>query len=219
MIPFCSAISISKIKTLCKLLDTLESVINSEERFHVGEPGGKLGFLQGLLASLTKNARGSSTMISPNFTKENLPEAYQAGYELSEDLQVHRAPEGGIYHFDFKRRLDRYLDGSQTETVTIATAIWRHDIRGPSKRVRNLEEAEARIAELQSQFEQSQRELTETRMKLSMTENKLSTTREEFSAFRDQCSRDNSRLTSLLKGAYGELWPGSIPTARSSGYP
>jgi len=126
------------VETLWKLLGTLESVINSEERFHVGESAGKLGFLQGFLASLTKNARGSSTMISPNFTKENLPEVYQTGYELSEDLQIHRAPEGGIYHFDFKRRLDRHLDGSQTETVTVATATWRHDIRGPFKRVEKL---------------------------------------------------------------------------------
>lgn len=92
------------VETLRKLMGTLEPVIRSEERWYIGGSEGKLGYAQELLASLTKGPLGSSTMMSLSFTKENLPEVYQAGYELSEDLQVHRAPERGIYHFDFKRR-------------------------------------------------------------------------------------------------------------------
>lgn len=204
------------VETLRELMKTLEPVIKSEGRWYIGGSAGKLGYAQDLLASLTKKARGSSNMISKHFTKENLPEAYLTGYTLSEDIEITKGPERGMYHLDFKRQLDKHLNQSGTLTEPIATAIYTVKARGPSEAVGSLGWAEARIAELQSQLERSQRELSDTQNELSMTKRDLSTTQEEFSAFRENCSRDNSTLASFLESGYRELWPGSIPTARSS---
>jgi uncharacterized coiled-coil protein SlyX len=208
------------IETLRELMETLEPVIRSEERWHIGGREGKLGYAQKLLASLTKKARGSSNMISKHFTKENLSETYRTGYTLSEDLEITKAPERGMYYLDFRRQLDKHLNKSGTLTDPIATGIYTVKIRGP---IGIPKGADARIAELESRLSMTENELSMTKNELfmtknelSVTENKLSTTQEQFSAFRDQCSRDNSRLRSFLEGAYRELWPNSIPSTRPS---
>jgi DNA repair ATPase RecN len=199
------------IETLRELMETLEPVIRSEERWHIGGSEGKLGYAQELLAALTKNARGSSNMISKHFTKKTLPEVYQIGYTLLEDLEITKGSERGMYYLDFKRQLDKHLNESGTLTEPIATAIYTVKARGPSEVVGSLEEAKARIAELESLLGRSQREhkgtqreltgtqreLTETQKELSVTQNKLSMTEAQLSEMQAQYSRANSTLRFL----------------------
>jgi hypothetical protein len=188
------------IEILRTLLHTFEEIILNDEK-NYEEDGGKLQVLQNRLQLFKDRALGSTC---EHFDQKHLPEAYRTGYELSEDLQIHKA-QWGIYHFDFKLLVNK----DAKVPIAVATAVWRLNVvRERPGTVGSSGETGRRITDIQSQLEgtQLQPSTTEdqTSDRPSVTGGKLSSAEEQI---RHSEAETSTTVLPTLPDLYSAVFP------------
>jgi hypothetical protein len=188
------------LRTLLYIFE--EIILNDEENYE--EDGGKLQFLQDRLQLFKDRDLGSTC---EHFDQKHLPEAYRTGYELSEDLQIHKA-QWGIYNFDFQLRVNKHAKHVKVP-IAVATAVWRLNVvRERPRAVGGSEETGSGITDLQIQLEGTHLQPSTTE---NQTSDQLSVTGGKLSSAEEQIRQSEAEISTTVLPTLSDLYSAVFP--------